>query len=197
MESLFCCRRRIQTKISVLLWKFGNNSLPPCSSRTFWKQSHWSYATGQCVDWNWNIPLHLPRWMHIQSSFYYQQWIGTWRSKFEQKTNGVLLVCWSKRWKSQRPWIYWLLCTTSRAVLAQCMEKASRRCILERYWSCDQRRINILSNTIECNYSSRNTSSPLYFKSWKIENWRDVVWKTIFVSSTTTKDLFETRSQLD
>ena len=65
------------------------------------------------------------------------------------------------------------------------------------YWSCDQRRINILSNKIECNYSSRNTSSPLYFKSWKIENWRNVVWKTIFVSSTTTKDLIETRSQLD
>ena len=63
--------------------------------------------------------------------------------------------------------------------------------------NCDQRRINILSKTIECNYSSRNTSSPLYFKSWKIKNWRNVVWKTIFVSSTTTKDLIETRSQLD
>ena len=39
------------------------------------------------------FPLRLPHWMHIQSSFYYQQWIGTWRSKFEQKTNGVLLAC--------------------------------------------------------------------------------------------------------
>ena len=107
--------------------------------------------------------------MRVQSSFYYQQWIDTWRSRFEQKTDGVLLACWSKRWKSQRPWIYWLLCTTSRAILAQRMEKASRRGILGRYWSCDQRRINILSNTIECNYSSRNTSSPLYLKSWKIE----------------------------
>ena len=27
------------------------------------------------------FPLHLPRRMHIQSSFYYQQWIGTWRVK--------------------------------------------------------------------------------------------------------------------
>ena len=44
-------------------------------------------------DWNWNMPLHLPRGMHIQSSFYYQQWIGTWRSEFEQKTNNVLLIC--------------------------------------------------------------------------------------------------------
>ena len=47
----------------------------------------------QCADWNKNIPLHLPRWMHIQSSFYYQQWTDTWRSKFEQKTNSVLFAC--------------------------------------------------------------------------------------------------------
>ena len=39
------------------------------------------------------MPLHLPRWMHIQSSFYYQQWIGTWRSEFEQKTNSILHDC--------------------------------------------------------------------------------------------------------
>ena len=46
MDSLFGCRRRIQTKISVLLWLFGINHLSPCSSRTFWEQSHWSYITG-------------------------------------------------------------------------------------------------------------------------------------------------------
>ena len=68
--------------------------------------------------WNWNIPLHLSCWVLIQSSLYYQQWIDTWRSEFEQKTNGVLLACWSKKWKSQRPWLYWLLCTTSRAIHA-------------------------------------------------------------------------------
>ena len=42
--------------------------------------------TGQCGDWNWNIPLHFPRQMHIQSSFYYQQWIDTWRSEFKKQT---------------------------------------------------------------------------------------------------------------
>ena len=46
-------------------------------------------------------------------------------------------------------------------------------------------------------YPSRNTSSLLHSKSWKIENWRSFVWKTILVSSTTTKDLIETRSRLD
>ena len=27
------------------------------------------------------------------NSFYYQQWINTWRSRFEQKTDSVLLAC--------------------------------------------------------------------------------------------------------
>ena len=55
----------IQTKMSVLLWHFGINHLSPCSSRTFWKQSHWSYIAGQRVVWTWNIPLHLPRGKQI------------------------------------------------------------------------------------------------------------------------------------
>ena len=197
LESLFGCRRRFEKKISVLLWWFRKNPLPLSFSRTFWKQSHWSCVTGQCGGWGWNIPLHLPRRMRFQSSFYYQQWIDTWRSRFEQKTDSVLLACWSKKRKSQRSWTYWLLCTTSSAVRAQCMEEAPRRGILGRYWSCDQRRINILSNTIECDYFSRDTSSLLHSKSWKIENWRNLVWKTILVFSTTTKDLIETRSRLD
>ena len=146
--------------------------LPPCSSRTFWKQSHWSYVTRKRIDWTWNISLHLPHRMCTQSSFYYQQWIDTWRSRFEQKTNSILLAHWSKRRKSQSSWTYWLLCTTSSAIRAQCMEEAPRRGILGWYWSCDQRRINILSNTIECNCPSRNTSSLLHSKKlwdWKLE----------------------------
>ena len=45
----------------------------------------------QCVDWTWNIPLHLPCGKQFQSSFNYQKWTGTWRSEFEQKTICVLL----------------------------------------------------------------------------------------------------------
>ena len=148
---LFGSRRRFEKKISVLLWWFGKNSLLPISSRTFWKQSYWSYVTGQCSDWEWNLSLYLPHRMRVQSSFY------------------SLLAHWSKRRKSQRSGTYWLLCTTSSAIRAQCMEEASRRGILGWYWSCYQRRINILSNTIKCNYSSRDTSSLLHSKSWKIE----------------------------
>ena len=197
MDSLFGCRRRTQTKISVLLWLLGINHLSPCSSRTFWGQYHWSYTTGQRVDWTWNISLHLPCGKQFQSLFNYQQWINTWRSEFEQKTICVLLACWSKKRRSQRSRVYRLLCTASCTILAKCMEETSRYGILGRYWSWNQRRINVLSNKIERNYSSRNTSSPLHCKSWKIEKWRKIVWKTVLVSSSTTEDLFETRSQLE
>ena len=40
----------------------------------------------------WDIPSHLPRWMCVQSSLYYQQWIDTWRSGFKQKTDSILLA---------------------------------------------------------------------------------------------------------
>ena len=40
----------------------------------------------QCNNSGWNIPSHLPHWMCVQSSLYYQQWIDTWRSGFEQNT---------------------------------------------------------------------------------------------------------------
>ena len=51
-----------------------------------------TYVIGQCSDWEWNIPSYLPHWMCIQSSLYYQQWIDTWRSRFEQKTDSILFA---------------------------------------------------------------------------------------------------------
>ena len=38
-----------------------------------------------------------------------------------------------------------------------------------------QKGYDILSNTIECNYPSGNTSSSLYSKSCEIEDWRSFV----------------------
>ena len=38
-------------------------------------------------------PGIFPYIYHVGCTFYYQQWIDTWRSEFEQKTNGVLLAC--------------------------------------------------------------------------------------------------------
>ena len=92
--------------------------------------------------------------MHTQSSFYYQQWIGTWRSKFEQKTNSVLLACWSMK-SHKGPWTYWLLCTTSRAIRAQC----TGRDIKTRYFGS----ILILRSTKD-QHSIKHDRMQLFFK---------------------------------
>ena len=39
------------------------------------------------------LPAYLPYWMCVQSSFYHQLWINTWRSKFEQETDSILAAC--------------------------------------------------------------------------------------------------------
>ena len=49
------------------------------------------------------------------------------------------------------------------------MEETSRRSILGRHQSCYFKRIDILSDSIECNHSSRNTSSLLYSKVVRLE----------------------------
>ena len=123
-------------------------------------------------DWTWNIPLHLPCGKQFHSSFNYQQWIDTWRSKFEQKTNSVSSYLLSQEMKvTETQNILTSLYHVSRDTCTK-HGRDSRRGILGRYWSWNQGRISVLSNKIECNYSSRNTSSPLYFrnlKDWKLE----------------------------
>ena len=40
-----------------------------------------------------------------------------------------------------------------------------------------RKKIDIVSNSIECNHLSRNTSNLLYSKSCQIENWRSLIWE--------------------
>ena len=95
MESMFGSKRRSKNEIPVLYWCFRNNCFFPSSSRTFRTQSYWSFITWQCCDSEQIFPTQLPYWMCVQSSFYHQLWINTWRSKFKQETNGILPACWS------------------------------------------------------------------------------------------------------
>ena len=47
----------------------------------------------------WWFQYIYPYWMCVQSSFYRQLWINTWRSKFEQKDrqySSCLLILWTK-----------------------------------------------------------------------------------------------------
>ena len=77
--------------------------------------------------------------------------------------------------------------------LHNALEETSRRGILGRCWSCDSKRIDILSNSIESDHPSRNTFSLLHSKSCQIENWRSLTWEIFNVTSTTTKDLATSR----
>ena len=88
MVSMFGSKRRRKKEIPVLYWCFRNNCLFP-SSRT---QSYWSFITGQCGNSEQLLPVHIPCRMCFQFAFYHQLWIKTWRSKFEQKTDSVLLA---------------------------------------------------------------------------------------------------------
>ena len=59
--------------------------------------------------------------------------------------------------------------------------------------SCDSERIEILSDSVECNHPARNTSSLLYSKSCQTENWRSLIRKSIHVTSASTEDLATSR----
>ena len=67
------------------------------------------------------------------------------------------------------------------------------------YWvdnqTCSKERIEVLSDTIERYHSSRNTPSLLYSESCSDGNWRSLLRKSVHVSSTSAKDLIETRME--
>ena len=126
LESMLGSRRRSKKNVPVLYWWFRNNCLFQSSSRTFWTKSYWSFITGHCCDAERILPTYLPYWMCVQSSFYHQFWIETWRSEFKLDSDSILSA-WSYGQKSQRSWWDWLECTTSRTIRAPCMEETSRR----------------------------------------------------------------------
>ena len=145
----------------------------------------------------WILPTYLPHWMCFLVFILSPAMDYTWRSGFEQKRNSILLVHWSQRQRTSRSCNNWPQWTTSCTILAKCLEETSRRGILGWYWLCHYKGTNILSDSIECNHSSRNTSILLYSKSCQIEDCRSFEWRIILISSTTTKDHITSRSGLD
>ena len=101
-KACFGSRRGSKKEVSVLLWWFRFYYLFPSFSRTLRTQYCWSFIAGQYCDSERILPIYLPYWMWIQSSFYHQLWISTWRSEFEQETDSILSACWSLGQWSQR-----------------------------------------------------------------------------------------------
>ena len=64
MEEHHGRRRRQQEKISILCWFVRTrNSLPSSSPRSFRTQSHWSLFTGQCINSEQFLWVHLSYWI--------------------------------------------------------------------------------------------------------------------------------------
>ena len=116
--------------------------------------------------------------MHIQSSFRYQQWIGTWRSEFEQKTNGVLLACWSKRDTDHKDPEHIDFSVPRRARYVDSAWKRRQDAV---FWVD----IDLAIREGLTFYQTRSNAIILQgtlpahciLKNWKIENWRECCMK--------------------
>ena len=95
-------RRRKQEEIPVLHWFFEKNRVSPSSSRSSTTQSYWSYSTGQCCYSEQLFVVHLSCRMCFQFALHHEFRIGTRRTNFEQKTDGILHVCGSYEQGTQR-----------------------------------------------------------------------------------------------
>ena len=78
------------------------NSLPQRSSRSFRTQSHWSFITGQRINSEQFLGVHLSHRMCNQFRFHREFRIDTRRTKLEQKTDDILHVCGSNEQRTQR-----------------------------------------------------------------------------------------------
>ena len=185
MESMLGSRRRSKKEISVLHCWFRNNHLSPSYSRTFRTQSYWFFITGQCNNSEWILPTYLPYWMcfliFILSST--MDWYLEVRIQARDRHYSFCLLI--PETKGIKIFQRLTSITTSCTIFAQCLEETSKRGIFGWYQSCDSKRIDILSDSIECNHLSRNISSLLYSKSCETEDWRSLTWKSKHVTYTT------------
>ena len=101
-------RLKKQKQISILYWSIRTrNTLSPSSSRSFRTQSNWSFITGQCINSERFLRVHWPHRMCNQFTLHHDFRIDTGRTKFEQKTDGILHVCGSYEQRTQRSWYNW------------------------------------------------------------------------------------------
>ena len=102
-------KRRQQEKISILYWLVRTrNSSPSSSPRPFRTQSQWSFTTGQCIDSEQFLQVHLSYWMCGQFTLHHKFRIDTGRTKFKQRKD---------RRCSLRLWIPWIRITKIRMSL--------------------------------------------------------------------------------
>ena len=135
-------RRQQQEKISILYWPVRTrNSLSLSSSRSFRTQSLWSFITGHCINPDRFLRVHLSHRMCNQFTLHREFRIDTRRTKFEQKTDGILHVCGSNEQGTWRSRWNWLECTASCLVQAKSVEETSKHGVLGWHQTCSKERI--------------------------------------------------------
>ena len=168
-------RRRQQEQISILYWFVRTrNSLSPSHSRSFRTQSHWSFTSGQCIDSERFLRVDLSHRMCNQFTFHHEFKIFSGRTKFEQKTDGILYSLWIPCIRTiQTQWsLIWpnhVLHLTSKTKV----DSAPRYGVLGRYTACSTSRIEVLSNKFERGHPLWYTPSLLYLESNCDEIWRN------------------------
>ena len=191
LESILGSRRRIQKKMSVLLW---------CSKNFSLLRAFKGHSGRRLIDLSQqdNVIIQCELFQHVyHKGCAFNLIDDTWRSGFKQETNSILLACWSKRQKTSRSWTYWLLCTTSSTTLAQCMEGTSRRGVLVWYWSCDSKRIDSVK-LCRMQLSFKEHFQPIVFRKlwdWWLE--KSCMKEHTCPLRPPTKDLITTWSRLD
>ena len=155
----------------------------PSSSRSFRTQLHWSFITRQCINSERFLWVHLSHRMCDQFTIHHEFRIDTRRTKFEQKTDGILHVCGFYEQRTQRSEYNWPGSTTSCMVQAEEVEETSKHCVLGRHQTCSKEKIKVLSNTIERNHLLRHTPSLLYPEGYKDGNWRKHLRESLCVTS--------------
>ena len=126
-------RRRFEKKISVLLWWFGKNSLPPSSSRTLWKTILFDPTLQDNVVIGSGIFHYI---YHIGCAFNLHSIINNGLIPGGQdlsRRQTVFFLPIDPRDTDHKDPEHIDFCTTSSAIRAQCMEEASRSGILGWY----------------------------------------------------------------
>ena len=133
-------RRRQQENISILYWFVRTrNSLSPSSSIRL--QSYWSYSTGQCDYSEQLLLVHLSFRMCNEFTLHHEFRNDTRRTKFEQKTDGILHVCGSCEQRTQRSEHNWPGVTASCMVPSEKVEETSKHGVLGRHQTCSKEAI--------------------------------------------------------
>ena len=134
-------RKTKQENIPVLYWFIRSNLVPPSSSRSFRTQSHWFFITGQCLDSDRLLRVHLSRWMCDQFTFHHEFRIDTRRTKFKQgKTGGILYGCESHGQRTQRSRDNRPDSTASCTIHADNVEETPKHGVLDRHQTCIKRK---------------------------------------------------------